>query len=197
MNRSRGITLLELIVVVAVIGTIIALSAPSLKSLIVMQRLRSANSQIVTDLQLARAEAVTRRDFVRVTLRANPLSAPTTTCYTIYTSASNATRCNCLLGPGAACASGMVEIKTVSLPSALGVLVKPAATMSDNSFAFDWRTGSLLGSPTDSDPPSIDRFSIESSLVGSTSKLHTQVNQAGRPLVCRPTGSSMTETPCP
>ncbi|MDP2008242.1 MAG: GspH/FimT family pseudopilin [Rubrivivax sp.] len=190
MKRNTGITLIELLVVIALIGAILALAAPAFKDMILMQRLRGISSALVTDLQFARAEAVSRRQFVRLAFRFDT----TTTCYTIYTSASNATRCDCRLGPQAACTSPMVEIKTVMVPSSLGVEVKPTG-MTDFAFAFDWRTGSLLDSPTDDDPLPTDSFVIQTS-IDAARKLHTRLNMAGRPLVCKPSGSTMTEPAC-
>lgn len=192
MKRNAGVTLVELLIVVAVVGAILVLAAPAFNDMILMQRLRSVSSQLVTDMQLARAEAVSRREFVRVVLRSNTDA----TCYTIFTSTSNATRCDCRLGPQAACTGNLVEIKTVLLPRNLGVMVRQTANMTDNAFAFDWRTGSLLNSPTDDDPAPLDSFHIES-FVDNARKLNTRLNMAGRPLVCTPSGSTMSEAACP
>lgn len=191
MKRSAGITLIELMVVVAVIGTIVALAAPSFREMILMQRLRGISGELVTDLQFARSEAVARRDFARVHFRADDSQ----TCYTIYTAATNATRCNCLLGPGAACAGGMVEIKTVSVPRNLGVVAAPQA-LQPVAFAFDWRTGGLYLIPTDNVPRPIELFVAET-YIDNSRKLATRLNAAGRPLVCSPSGSTMTEPGCP
>lgn len=196
MKRNAGFTLVELLIVVAVIAAILVLAAPAFKDMILMQRLRGISSELVTDLQFARAEAVARREFVRVVYSSNP----STTCYTVFTSTTNATRCNCLLGPQAACtvtgAGTRVELKTVSVPRSLGVAVKPTSTMTDNAFTFDWRTGSLLNSPTDDDPRPTAGFFIETS-IDSARSLQTRLNTAGRPTVCTPSGSTMTEAACP
>jgi type IV fimbrial biogenesis protein FimT len=193
MKRSAGVTLIELLIVIALIGAILVLAAPAFKDMILMQRLRGINAELVTDMQFARSEAVARRDFARVFFKS--ASDGTATCYTIYTSAANNTRCDCLAGPGAACSGTMVEIKTVKLPSSLGVQVKPQ-TGQPVAFAFDWRTGGLYLIPTDNVPRPLDLFVAEA-FIDSSRKLATRLNAAGRPLVCTPSGSNMTEAACP
>jgi type IV fimbrial biogenesis protein FimT len=193
MKRNAGFTLVELLVVVAVIGAILVLAGPSLRDMILMQRLRGANAELVTDLQFARSEAVARRDFVRIVFSSD--TTTNATCYTIYTAPNSATRCNCLAGPGSACSGGMVEIKTVKLQGSQGVMVAPLSTQ-QQAFAYDWRTGGILLIPTDDAPRPTSLYVIET-YIDSARKLSTRLNAAGRPLVCTPSGSRMSESACP
>ncbi|MBK6471457.1 MAG: prepilin-type N-terminal cleavage/methylation domain-containing protein [Betaproteobacteria bacterium] len=196
MKRIAGVTLIELLVVVALIGAILVLAAPAFKDMILMQRLRGVQSELITDLQLARGEAVARRDFVRV--RFQSASDSSSTCYTIYTSSNPATRCDCLAGPGSACTAPMIEIKTVLVPRDRQVTLAPVPIAMfgwEPTFAFDWRTGGLYANPTDTDPFPLDAFLIDT-YIDSPRKLRTRLNQAGRPLVCKPSGSNMTEASC-
>ena len=64
---SRGFTLLELIVVVALLAIISALAAPSFKDLLAAQRVRVTAYNIVSDLTLARSEALKRGENVTLT----------------------------------------------------------------------------------------------------------------------------------
>lgn len=63
---QRGMTLVELVFVVLVVAVLAAVSTPSLTNLVVSQRLRSAGTDLVSSLQMARSEAIKRNDSVTV-----------------------------------------------------------------------------------------------------------------------------------
>jgi type IV fimbrial biogenesis protein FimT len=65
--KSRGFTLIELMVAVTVLAVISALAAPSFKQLLAAQRVRVTAYNIVGDLVFARSEAVKRGENVTVT----------------------------------------------------------------------------------------------------------------------------------
>jgi type IV fimbrial biogenesis protein FimT len=67
LRGTTGFTLLELMVVVAVAAVLAAVAAPSFATFIDNQRLRSASFDIVSDLSLARSEALTRQTTVVIT----------------------------------------------------------------------------------------------------------------------------------
>lgn len=190
MRRHSGLTLVEVLLVVAVLGVVVALAAPSFKNMILMQRLRGVSSELVTDFQFARAEAAARRDFVRIAFRSNA----DLSCYTIYAAPDNTLPCDCRLGASGACSVNRTQIKTVQVPNSLGVTVAPAGAV--DAFAFDWRTGGIYLIPTDNAPRPMSLF-VVASFIDNTRKLNTQLNGAGRPLVCAPGGSTMSETSCP
>lgn len=187
----RGFTMVELMIVVAVMAVIVLIAAPSFRELIEIQRLRGINAQLVTDLQAARAAAVARSSVMRVSFR----SSGSMSCYTLYTSPGNSTRCDCRLGPGSACTGSMVEVRTVQVPASLGVTVAPPSG-SIAAFGFDPVTGGLISIPTDDFSTPIDQVVIEAYL-DAARKLRTVINRAGRPTVCTPAGSRMTEAACP
>lgn len=189
-RRHAGFTVVELLIVGAVLAIIVTVAAPSFSKMLQMQRLRSANAQVVTDMQFGRAEAVARRDFLRVVFNSNA----TLTCYVLFTAPDNTRRCDCLLGPGTACAGSAVEIRTVQVLRSTGVTVEPPASQIQ-AFAFDWRTGGIYTIPTDNEPRPIAQFLIGAYL-DPARKLYTRLNQAGRPLVCTPAGSTMSEPTC-
>jgi len=198
MRRHRGLTLIELLVAVAVLAVVVAVAAPSFKSLIEVQRLRSINSQLITDLQFARNEAVTRGALLRVVFDTNA----NVTCYSLFTSAgtalqaANALRCDCRAGPGAACngIAGATEVRTVSIPKSLGVLVLPLDAVS--GVAFDPATGGLLSIPTDNVSAPMPQFRVQAAL-DAPRRLFNVLNQAGRPSVCSPAGSTLGAAACP
>jgi type IV fimbrial biogenesis protein FimT len=57
---SAGFTLVELLVTMSVLAVLLALAAPSFRDLLAAQRIRSAVQSLVSDLLLARSEAVKR-----------------------------------------------------------------------------------------------------------------------------------------
>ena len=66
-RRSAGFTLVELITVLAIMGVLAALAAPSFSEMIARQRLRTGAFDLVADLLLARSEAIKRGENVTVT----------------------------------------------------------------------------------------------------------------------------------
>lgn len=187
----RGFTLIELMIAVAVVAIIIVIAAPSFRDMVLMQRLRSITAQLVTDLQFARNEAVARGTLLRLSFQSDGNQS----CYTLYTSSTIDNRCNCMLGPGAACANGNIEVRTVQIPRSLSVQVAIPQSEFDTAFAFDNVTGGLFVIPTDDAAQPFDGIKIESFLDESR-KLVVRVNRAGRSLVCTPAGSRMTEPAC-
>ena len=189
-SGSQGFTLIELLIAVAVIAVILVIAAPSFRDMIQMQRLRSITAQLVTDLQFARNEAVSRGTLLRLSFR----SDASMTCYTLYTSSVINNRCDCRLGAVAACvAPPNVEVRTVQVPRSLGVQLVGAPV--ELVFAFDNVTGGLFKVPSDGFEDPLADVKIESS-IDAARKLVVRINLAGRPLVCSPAGSTMTETAC-
>ena len=190
-SGHQGFTLVELLIAVAVIAIILVVAAPSFRDMVLMQRLRSITAQLVTDLQFARNEAVSRGTLLRLSFRTNA----DMTCYTLYTSSVNDNRCDCRLGPGAACVNGNVEVRTVQVPRSLGVQVAIPVVEFGSAFAFDNVTGGLFVIPTDNDARPFDGIRVES-FIDDPRKLVVRINRTGRPLVCAPVGSTMTEPAC-
>lgn len=192
--RRRGFTLVELLVVVAVLAVILTLAAPSFRSMIEMQRLRSITSQLVTDLQFARNEAVQRNTLLRVSFEKND----DMTCYTLYTSPALGNRCDCRHGAGEACRdfADNREVRTVQIPASLAVKVEIPATEFDTAFAFDNVTGGLFVIPTDDLPAAWSDITIESCL-DANRKLAVRLSGAGRPTVNTASASIMPTDVCP
>lgn len=187
-SRQRAVTLIELMVGLAVIGVLLTLVGPSFKRMIEMQRVRSINAQLVTDLQLARAEASSRNKFARVTFREDA----SVTCYSIYTFKLTSAMCDCRVTP-ACVGSNVAEIKTVRLAVADGVTVKSQSGTFD--FLFDPITGGLYQTSLDGDLSTLSMFAARVQ-IDAQRAIDTTIGISGRVTVCKPTGSQVTEVAC-
>jgi type IV fimbrial biogenesis protein FimT len=95
MQRGRGFTLIELLVVMALAAVLAALVAPSFSEQIARRRLEGVATDLSTDLQFARTQAVDDRAAVRV-------MSLSTTQYVVRNAAN-------------------ADIKTVNLPEGISV----------------------------------------------------------------------------
>lgn len=66
-HRSIGFTLIELMVVVSIAAILLAMAGPSFSRFIDQQRLRNGSFDMVSDLLLARSEALTKQSVVVIT----------------------------------------------------------------------------------------------------------------------------------
>lgn len=122
---ASGFTLVELVAVVAVAGIAATAAVPSLNGMVESQRISGVASELASDLQYARAEAVQRNQGVRVTFKAEAA------CYVIHT--GSAEQCQCGAPGPAVCEGDAQAIKTVALAD------MPSISVSANvaSMVFD------------------------------------------------------------
>jgi type IV fimbrial biogenesis protein FimT len=170
----QGLTIIELMVVVAVAAVVLTLAVPSLRDFMVRQRVKGINAELVNDLQFARSESITRSRPVRITFGQNE----TMSCYTVHTRGLLGD-CDCLQPMGAACPDfpELVEIKTVQVPQSTTVSVEPLEGLGQVV---------LFSGPRGLASPGEFKVGVESSVSG---KLRTTTNALGRPQVCTPDGS--------
>jgi len=179
---ARGLTVIELMIVVALLGVLVALVAPSMRGMMTAQRVRGVNAELVTDLQYARSEAARRNQDVGVAFQ----STGSMSCYVAFVDvAPTAPACDCTLTPGSVCSGGRQEIKTVQLPLSDGVVL--SVTSTDGPVVnFSRSSGALLPTaPGGAIPPG-----FEVDVTGTPrGKLRTRVGMSGRPSVCSPDAS--------
>jgi type IV fimbrial biogenesis protein FimT len=131
--RDRGFTMVESLVVLAVLGVLLAVAAPSVSEMMERQHVRGVADNLSTDLRLARTEAVRRggsANDVVVSFGANHLM----TCYAITTVIGpGGVNCDCTRNPGGICLPAGVrqEIKTVQVRRATGVAMAASSPTTD------------------------------------------------------------------
>lgn len=112
-RSQRGVTLIEACVVMAISAIAASTAIPGMQGLIETRRIEGVASQLATDIQWVRSEAVARNQSVRLTLHA----AGGNTCYVIHTGPADA--CTCEGDGPAQCAGEQArQIRTVVLPAA-------------------------------------------------------------------------------
>lgn len=205
-NSLRGFTLIELMIVVAVVAVILTLAAPSFRDMILMQRLKGINAQLVSDLAFARGEAISRGTFVRVRFQATS----TMTCYSIVArppGVAELPQCDCTAAAGARCTDpSTTEIRTVQYPTSESVKVTPTPTPTTPTptptppslptyYTIDPRTGGIAQPPIDSDDVPITVFRVDA-FIDPVRTLRNSVSQSGRIKVCTPSGSNTGAEAC-
>lgn len=134
--RQHGLTLVETAVVASVIAIAGAAVAPRLQGTLDSRRLDGFATQLAADLQLARNEAITRNQPVRLT------SSAAAGCYVVHT--GSAAQCSCTSSGPAVCSAGALQIRTVRWAAADRVALLSNVT----SILFDPQYGTASPSAT-------------------------------------------------
>lgn len=185
----RGITLVELMVVLGVLGILLSVVAPSFADLLNRRRVAAVAAELSTDLAFARSQTGLRPDQA-VTVYFKKIGSMS--CYTMAYQ-GGAGYCDCAQAPGSACAGSQIpEIKTTQVASSIGVSFNAAGTPSRafnlptaDRVSFAWPH--LMADPND--------FSVTVTGIRGSS-LRVQVNGMGRVATCSPGGTFSGYTPC-
>lgn len=170
-RRAAGFTLIELIVVVAMLAIIAVIAVPSFRDSIARNRVEGVAGELITDLQYARSEAVTRNAQVGVFAASG--------CYTIFQVGSTAaTGCaDANLGTGA------VPIKRVTI-SAANTSLAFTSNNAQTYIQFD----PVRGMAVDAGGADWSGHIDVSTSVGGW-QLRADVTNFGRAKACSPSGS--------
>jgi type IV fimbrial biogenesis protein FimT len=200
---AHGLTLVELLVVIGLVGILLAVVGPSMRGLISAKRTQGVSDQLVTDVQYARSEAARRNRNVHIGFQ----SSETSSCYVLFVQpevlpvdepASGVNggvgACDCSRTPGVdVCTAevGREEIKTVQVLQSTGVSFS-ASSAEGPLIAFEPSSGRVAASAPGA-VPGVFEVSVSGTPRG---KLRTSINAAGRPSMCSPDASISGAPPC-
>ena len=165
-NSQRGVTLIEAAVVMAIGAVAFSTAAPGFQTFLAKKRLDGVATQLATDLQFVRTEAVSRNEAVCISFHTDPGGS----CYVIHTGLK--AQCTCS-GPAAAtCIGDAQQVKTVYVPVAQQVSVQA-------------NVGSILFDPMHGTSTPTGAVKV---LGAQGTAVHHVVNIMGRVRSCSPDG---------
>ena len=171
-NRGlRGVTAIELMIVVAIAAILATLAAPSFQSLLDRQRVRSAASNLGVDIQYARSEAVRRNAPVTVSFSAGS----TPWCYGIV---DGAAACDCGV-------AGSCNLKTSRGDDFANVSM---ALAGGSGVTIDPRVGRVTAIPGGDSGAATTAITFSSTTTASA-QLRSCLNAMGRVQQCAPGGT--------
>jgi type IV fimbrial biogenesis protein FimT len=173
--RQAGFTLVELMIVVALVAILLALAAPSFRETLARNRLEGVAGELATDFQYARSEAVARNAQVGLFVGAN--------CYTVFVVNGTA--------PNSACVHAS-PIKVVPIDAAsISLAFLSTAATTQAYIQFD----PVRGMAADSAGNDWQGQVTVSTSVGNW-QLRTAVTNAGRVRTCSPSSTFKGYTAC-
>ena len=194
-RRVAAFTLVELMIGVALIAVIVALAAPSFREMILMQRLRGVNAQVVTDANFARSEAISRASYMQVRFQTSS-GANAMSCYVIYARPNSAASpvCDCTQPEGLRCTDpSTIEVRTVQVMSSDSVYVQVPS--GDDIYTIDPRTGGLVLAGLDLPGGPGDNILVDA-FIDTPRKFRNRIGQTGRVSTCIPVSSTIGGIAC-
>lgn len=178
IRRLRGVTLIELMVAVGVLGVLLAVAAPSLSDLLERRRVIAAADEVANVLAYAKAETNSTNSALQVRFDPDPNQAMS--CVAVVTTGL-LNRCRCYLAPSAICPGTSSQM--------LRLFQLPRDHVRFNARATSW------GGPPNyivfqREQMGIVAAGFQVNVVGMRRgyALRVEVNTAGRVKICSPNG---------
>ena len=199
-RAQRAFTLIEMMIVIALMAIIVGLVAPNMTEMIGMQRLRGINDQLVTDLQFMRSEAVSRNQYMAFLQR--NVSGEPMSCYVVFSNSNDPldavgtdpTQCDCTRAIGNVCTGTQKELRTAQIPRDMSIELRLPISQPNVILASPISGGLRLHQTTLTGMEY--EFCVE---VRRTprGRLRTGISMSGRTTVCSPDGSVPGVAACP
>ena len=185
-RRSRGFTLVELMVTAGIVVVLLAIAVPSMREFVARKRVEGVANELATDLRYLRAAQIERGGTTTVGIRFTANSQKT--CYVLFVEGGGrGDDCDCANQP--ICAGAAVELKNVSLPRSGGLTltaVNPALFLATNGLPYRNRS--------EANPSTTINASVSSALGGV---VRVETNEVVRPSICSVSGSNSALSACP
>ncbi|RYG38700.1 MAG: prepilin-type N-terminal cleavage/methylation domain-containing protein [Burkholderiales bacterium] len=175
---ARGVTLVELLITVAVLGVLLAVAVPSLSDLLERRRIGAAANEISDVLHFARAEANSNRG-QGVTIEIHPDGTSKLSCVAVTTSSGSNT-CRCYETP--VCKSedafNSELLRVFQLENHRGVSFEAFADWLVEDYRIMVMNRQAI--------TSVARFKVVVTGKRTGAKLHVELNPVGRTRICTP-----------
>lgn len=180
LRRLRGVTLIELMVAVGILGVLLAVAAPSMADLLERRRVIAAADEVASVLTYAKAE--TNSTNSQLLVRFDPDPNNKMSCTAVVTIGMN--RCRCFYAPNAICPNTSSEM--------LRLFQLPREHVRFSASATDWK-GPANYIVFNREQMGIEATGFRVNVVGMKRgyTLRVEVNTAGRVKICSP-NSDMT-----
>jgi type IV fimbrial biogenesis protein FimT len=134
-----GLSMVEAMMVFAVLAIVVTTAVPSMVSFIDGRRLEAAATGLVADIHFVRTEAVARNRPIRLSIHASGAES----CWVVHTGL--AAQCRCTASRSAICVGDAAEIKTVQFGSddRISVQANVASILFDPLHGTSTPTGTL------------------------------------------------------
>lgn len=181
-RMARGLSLVELMVAVAILGVLVAAAVPSLSDLLERRRVVAVAQELAGILNYARSETNVNGDMVNVHLEKDPDGRLSCAMVNIHNGTQHL--CKCYRAPGNMCGGWPVQILRVfQIENSNGVSFEASATNWGllNKPILNFERGKYF--------PEVSGVKIDVTGKRTGAQLRVEINEVNRVRVCSPDSS--------